>query len=81
MRNMSRMKVTRIFEPSKQVALDYFKKLGIPNDCHDELERITGSVFKYMKEVSSVDKSLPKDEFIRISKKNVHLKISPEIRK
>eukprot|EP01080_Neovahlkampfia_damariscottae_P011716 gene11716-5055_t len=81
MRNMSRMKVTRINEPSKQVTMEYFQKLSIPTDFHLELERITRSVFKYMKELSSIDKNLSKDEFIETAKKNVHSKIKPEITK
>ena len=80
MRNMSRMKVTRINEPSKQIAMEYFQKLSIPTDFHLELESITGSVFKYMKELSSIDKNLSKDEFIKSAKRNVYSKIEPEIR-
>jgi energy-coupling factor transporter ATP-binding protein EcfA2 len=80
MRNMSRMRVTRIKEPSKQIAFDYFKKIGIPSEYHSELEKLTGSAFKYLNELSSIDRNLPKDEFIKTSKKNVHSKIQPEIR-
>jgi energy-coupling factor transporter ATP-binding protein EcfA2 len=80
MRNMSRMRVTRIKEPSKQIAFDYFTKIGIPSEYHSELEKLTGSAFKYLNELSSIDRNLPKDEFIKTSKKNVHSKIQPEIR-
>eukprot|EP01080_Neovahlkampfia_damariscottae_P006868 gene6868-11030_t len=55
--------------------MEYFQKLSIPTDFHLELERITGSVFKYMKELSSIDKNLSQHEFIEIAKKNVHSKI------
>jgi DNA integrity scanning protein DisA with diadenylate cyclase activity len=74
------MRVTRIKEPSKQIAFDYFTKIGIPSEYHSELEKLTGSAFKYLNELSSIDRNLPKEEFIKTSKKNVHSKIQPEIR-
>ena len=60
--------------------MEYFQKLSIPTDFHLELERITGSVFKYMKELSSIDKNLSKDEFIKSAKRNVYSKIEPEVK-
>jgi hypothetical protein len=81
MKNMSRMRVYRAKEPSKQLALDYFESLEIPKEYYLDLEGITGSNMKYLKEINSIDKSLSKEEYLKNAKRLVHAKISPEIEK
>src|SRR4051812_24086035 len=65
MKNMSRMKVMRLREPSKDVAIEYFKRIGVKVDYFDKLENITGSAFKYLTEIPTIDPTLSKDQYLQ----------------
>jgi hypothetical protein len=61
--------------------LDYFESRGIPKEYYSELEKITGSNLKYLNELTSIDKNLSKEEYLKSAKRLIHSKISPEIKK
>ena len=64
MKNMSRMFVTRLNEPPKEVAYEYFKKIGVNPLYFEKLENITGGAFKYLTVIPSIDSSLPENELL-----------------
>jgi hypothetical protein len=63
MKNMSRMKVMRLKEPSKQLAYQYFKRISVKETYFERLENITGSAFKYLTEIATIDLTLSEDQF------------------
>jgi len=73
LKNNSRMEVLRLNEPSSDVAFQYFEKLGIPKDWRKELEKISGSVFKYLKKIPKYENN-KKEEFISKVKKSIDSK-------
>lgn len=60
-----RIIVSKLNEPSKEVAYQYFKHLRINPLFFKDLELITGGIFKYFFLLSFVDSQLPKEEFLK----------------
>lgn len=81
MKNMSRMIICRVKEPSKQVAFEYFKKIGVNPLYFEKLENFTGGAFKYLIDIPLIDKSLNEKDFFKNVRTNVYGKITPEISK
>jgi hypothetical protein len=64
-------------EPS--YALDYFERIGVPEDYFVDLVKITGNCFKYLLKVQNINKTLPREEFFKSVKAEVFSEIQKEI--
>jgi hypothetical protein len=60
-------------------AIDYFQRIGIPEDYFVDLLNITGSCFKYLLKVQNINKTLPREEFLKSVKAEVFSEIQKEI--
>jgi hypothetical protein len=81
MKNTVKMRITRLEEPAKQLAFDYFKKIGVKGDYFEELEDITGSNFEYLTEIAPINKDVGsyKYSFFYDVKRKVEAKIKQGI--
>lgn len=67
-KNISRMNVIELQEPSPKLAFDYLKKNGFDPSMFKDIENITGSVFKYLLDTKLV-KFHSKEQYLNDLKK------------
>jgi len=71
----------RLAEPSSAVADEYLRRISVEADYIRDIEKITGTTFKYLTEVATIRRGLIRERFMAETRSLIHEKISLEISK